>query len=84
VTVLSDEHLPFKEGVVRVEGEEGGIATRWIQESWEKGIKELSGTRKPVVPMTPAIDALQPKSPVRGGKLSKLLCVFGLKFKKKL
>jgi mRNA m6A methyltransferase non-catalytic subunit len=66
VTVLSDEHLPLKEGAIHVEGEEGGIATRWIQESWEEGIKELSGAGKPVVPMTQDIDALRPKSPVRG------------------
>jgi len=72
VTVLGDEHLPLREGAIRVEGEEGGIATRWIQESWEEGIKELSGTGKPVVPMTPEIDALRPKSPVRGGQSSNL------------
>jgi len=72
VTVLGDEHLPLKEGAIHVEGEEGGIATRWIQESWEEGIKELSGTGKSVVPMTPEIDALRPKSPVRGGQSSNL------------
>ena len=72
MTVLGDEHLPLSEGAIRVEGEEGGIATKWIQESWEEGIKELSGTGKPVVPMTPEIDALRPKSPVRGGQSSNL------------
>ena len=72
VTVLSDEHLPLTESAIRVEGEEGGIATRWTQESWEEGIKELSGTGKPVVPMTSEIDALRPKSPVRGGQSSNL------------
>ena len=72
MTVLGDEHLPLKEGAIHVEGEEGGIATRWIQESWEEGIKELSGTGKSVVPMTPEIDALRPKSPVRGGQSSNL------------
>ena len=66
VTVLGDAHLPFRDGAICVEGEEGGIATEWIQESWEEGIKELSQTGKAVVPMTPEIDALRPKSPVRG------------------
>ena len=74
MTVLGDEHLPSREGegAIHVEGEEGGIATRWVQESWEEGIKELSGTGKPVVPMTPEIDALRPKSPVRGGQSSNI------------
>ena len=72
VTVLGDEHLPLGEGAIHVEGEEGGIATKWIQESWEEGIRELSGSGKSVVPMTPEIDALRPKSPVRGGQSSNL------------
>ena len=72
MTVLSEEHLPSREGAIHVEGEEGGIATKWVQESWEEGIKELSGTAKPVVPMTSEIDALRPKSPVRGGQSSNL------------
>src|ERR1700679_2677452 len=41
LTVLGDEHLPLREGAIHVEGEEGGIATKWIQESWEEGVKEL-------------------------------------------
>ena len=72
VTVLGDEHLPLREGAIHVGGEEGGIATKWVQESWEEGIKGLSGTGKPVVPMTAEIDALRPKSPVRGGQSSNL------------
>ena len=72
VTVLSEEHLPLREGAIHVDGEEGGIATKWVQESWEEGIKELSGTGKPVVPMTSEIDALRPKSPVRGGQSSNI------------
>ena len=72
MTVLGDEHLPLREGATHVGGEEGGIATKWVQESWEEGIKGLSGTGKPVVPMTAEIDALRPKSPVRGGQSSNL------------
>ncbi|KZS99408.1 uncharacterized protein LAESUDRAFT_765567, partial [Laetiporus sulphureus 93-53] len=46
---------------------EGLAALMWNRESWEAGIKELSNGGKAVVPMTPEIDALRPKSPVRGG-----------------
>ena len=61
-------------------------ATRWLQSTWDEGIKELTNTgaaisatntvgglsmgmstSKSVVPMTAEIDALRPKSPVRGG-----------------
>ena len=49
------------------EKEEWGQATLWNKESWEEGIKELANGGKAVVPMTPEIDALRPKSPVRGG-----------------
>ncbi|KAF9463316.1 MT-A70-domain-containing protein [Collybia nuda] len=52
-------------GTIHVEGEQGGRATRWERETWEDGIKELSNGGKPVVPMTPEIDALRPKSPFR-------------------
>ena len=72
MTVLGDEHLPLRESTICIEGEEGGIATEWTQESWEEGIKELSQSGKPVVPMTSEIDALRPKSPVRGGQSSNL------------
>jgi hypothetical protein len=71
VTVLSqgqEERLPPAVdglGTIHVEGEEGGRATRWERETWEDGVKELSNGGKPVVPMTPEIDALRPKSPFR-------------------
>jgi hypothetical protein len=72
VTILGpgqEEVLHAKEdGVVYVEGEEGGRASVWVQETWEEGIKELSGGGKPVVPMTAEIDALRPKSPFRPGQ----------------
>lgn len=53
------------QGTVNVEGEEGGRATKWDRDSWEEGIKDLSNGGKAVVPMTPEIDALRPKSPFR-------------------
>ncbi|EDR09433.1 uncharacterized protein LACBIDRAFT_319029 [Laccaria bicolor S238N-H82] len=72
VTILSlgqEEALHTTEdGVVYVEGEEGGRAGVWVQETWEEGIRELSGGGKPVVPMTAEIDALRPKSPFRPGQ----------------
>ena len=68
VTVLApgqDEHLPAS-GALHVEGEEGGLANRWVEQTWQEGIKEVS-SGKPVVPMTSEIDALRPKSPPRPG-----------------
>lgn len=47
--------------------EQQEFATLWNRESWESGTREVSNGGKPVVPMTPEIDALRPKSPVRGG-----------------
>lgn len=52
---------------------EDGIETRvvarsWTQVSWEEGIKSLVGGNKLVVPMTPEIETLRPKSPVRPGQ----------------
>jgi len=44
------------------------VAGRWTQESWEDGIKELSGSGKTVVPMTLEIEMLRPKSPLRPGQ----------------
>lgn len=44
------------------------VAGRWTQESWEDGIKELSGSGKAVVPMTLEIETLRPKSPLRPGQ----------------
>ncbi|OCH88940.1 MT-A70-domain-containing protein [Obba rivulosa] len=42
-------------------------AMKWDREAWEARIKELANGGKAVVPMTQEIDALRPKSPVRGG-----------------
>jgi len=44
------------------------VAGRWTQESWEDGIKELTGSGKAVVPMTLEIETLRPKSPLRPGQ----------------
>jgi hypothetical protein len=44
------------------------VAGRWTQESWDDGIKELSGSGKAVVPMTLEIETLRPKSPLRPGQ----------------
>lgn len=74
VTVMGpgqDERLPAAadgQGTINVGGEEGGRATRWEREIWEEGIKELANGGKAVVPMTPEIDALRPKSPFRPGQ----------------
>lgn len=77
VTVLApgqEDNLAEGTGKVHVEteGEDGlptsMVATRWLQDSWEEGIKGLAGGGKLVVPMTPEIDTLRPKSPVRGGQ----------------
>lgn len=72
VTVLTkglDKQLQLSEdGTVHVEGEEGGQATKWRQEIWDEKIKQLLTNGKTVVPMTPEIDVLRPKSPVRHGQ----------------
>lgn len=47
---------------------EGVRATKWEREAWDEGIKEVTNGGKPVVPMTPEIDALRPKSPFRAGQ----------------
>lgn len=69
VTVLArgnDRQLAVSEdGSVHVEGEEGGLATTWRQETWDEQVKQLHMNGRAVVPMTPEIDALRPKSPVR-------------------
>lgn len=85
VTALApgqEEHLPAN-GALQIEEEDGGLAARWAQESWEEGIRQLAanssavtsgnntsniGIPKPVVPMSAEIDNLRPKSPVRGGQ----------------
>ncbi|KAG6890209.1 hypothetical protein C0995_010220 [Termitomyces sp. Mi166 len=74
VTVMADdqyERLPTggdARGTIHVDGEDGGLATKWDRESWEEVIKERSNGGKTVVPMTPEIDALRPKSPFRPGQ----------------
>jgi mRNA (2'-O-methyladenosine-N6-)-methyltransferase len=69
VTVLTrgnDRQLTVSEdGSVHVEGEEGWLATTWRQEAWDEQVKQLHTNGRAVVPMTPEIDALRPKSPVR-------------------
>ncbi|KAA1466847.1 MT-A70-domain-containing protein [Dentipellis sp. KUC8613] len=42
-------------------------AAPWDREAWEAKIRGAMQGGKAVVPMTPEIDALRPKSPVRGG-----------------
>lgn len=67
-------HAVDRSGNVPVDtvGEDGVetrmVARRWTQGSWEEGIKSLAGGNKPVVPMTPEIETLRPKSPVRPGQ----------------
>ncbi|KAG6810858.1 hypothetical protein H0H92_010042 [Tricholoma furcatifolium] len=74
VTVMAEgqyERLPTggdARGTIHVEGEEGGLATKWDRELWEAAIKERTVGGKAVVPMTPEIDALRPKSPFRPGQ----------------
>ncbi|KAG6907716.1 hypothetical protein DXG01_007629 [Tephrocybe rancida] len=74
VTVLADgqyERLPTggdARGTIHVDGEDGGLATKWDREIWEEAIKERTIGGKAVVPMTPEIDALRPKSPFRPGQ----------------
>lgn len=74
VTVVGpgqEERLPPRsqvQGLIHVEGEEGGEATGWERDTWEERIKELANRGKPVVPMTLDIDALRPKSPFRPGQ----------------
>ncbi|KAI0692939.1 MT-A70-domain-containing protein [Cytidiella melzeri] len=54
-------------GDIAMEGEDGPV--RWDREAWEAKMREFAvqGGGKAVVPMTAEIDALRPKSPVRGG-----------------
>ncbi|KAI0717767.1 MT-A70-domain-containing protein [Cerioporus squamosus] len=73
VTALAEgEEDRIEEGMTL--GEDDGTnevqegAMRWNRERWEAQVKELAGgSTKLVVPVTPEIDALRPKSPVRGG-----------------
>jgi len=63
------EHMRLSEdGVIHVDGDEGGHATLWRHDTFEEGIKELSNGGKAVEPMTQEIDNLRPKSPFRPGQ----------------
>ncbi|KAI9512143.1 MT-A70-domain-containing protein [Russula earlei] len=63
---LSAEQL---EGGTNVLGQELAVdrAERWDQEKWEAAMRTWLQNGRAVVPMTPEVDALRPKSPVRGG-----------------
>ena len=67
-------HAADRNGNIPVDtfGEDGVetrvVARSWTQVSWEEGIKNLVGGNKLVVPMTPEIETLRPKSPVRPGQ----------------
>ncbi|KAJ7657908.1 MT-A70-domain-containing protein [Mycena polygramma] len=62
---------PGQEGRLPTEGtvysEDGAPASHWEREAWDNDIKTLANGGKTVVPMTPEIDALRPKSPFRPG-----------------
>jgi len=69
-----EDNIP-SDGQIHVDGEGEGdagvaptVASRWVQETWEEGVKELAAGGKPVVPVTAEIDSLRPKSPVRQGQ----------------
>ncbi|KAG6856848.1 hypothetical protein H0H87_012906 [Tephrocybe sp. NHM501043] len=74
ITVMAEgqyERLPTGgdgRGAIHVDGEDGGLATKWDREIWEESIRERASGGKAVVPMTPEIDALRPKSPFRPGQ----------------
>ncbi|KAI9451253.1 MT-A70-domain-containing protein [Lactarius psammicola] len=63
---LSPEQL---DGGVNVLGQELGVdrVERWDQDKWEASMRAWQQSGRAVVPMTPEVDALRPKSPVRGG-----------------
>ncbi|ETW79732.1 hypothetical protein HETIRDRAFT_419396 [Heterobasidion irregulare TC 32-1] len=69
--VKSQARMGISAGIDSGEGGQGryGVenAVPWNKESWEERIKMQSQGGKAVVPMTPEIDALRPKSPMRGG-----------------
>ncbi|KAJ7260971.1 MT-A70-domain-containing protein [Mycena haematopus] len=68
VTALApgqETHLP-REGPVYTD--DGATAVRWDREAWDNDIKTLANGGKTVVPMTPEINALRPKSPFRPGQ----------------
>ncbi|GLB44617.1 putative MT-A70-like family protein [Lyophyllum shimeji] len=74
VTVMAEgqhERLPQaadSRGTIHVEGEDGGLATKWDRDTWDEAIKERTVGGKAVVPMTSEIEALRPKSPFRPGQ----------------
>ncbi|KAJ8690539.1 regulatory protein [Pleurotus ostreatus] len=76
VTVLSPGHedrLPTSKndsGSIKVETEDGGTVdlTRWDKDKWEHGIQQIAEGGKAIVPTTPDIDTLRPKSPFRPGQ----------------
>lgn len=63
---LSPEQL---DGGMNVLGQELGVdrVERWDQDKWEVAMRGWLQSGRAVVPMTPEVDALRPKSPVRGG-----------------
>ncbi|OBZ74788.1 N6-adenosine-methyltransferase subunit METTL14, partial [Grifola frondosa] len=68
VSALAEgEEERIEEGMMLGDGDEQDGIMKWNRERWEAQVKELSGGGKTVVPMTQEIDALRPKSPVRGG-----------------
>ncbi|KAI0270648.1 MT-A70-domain-containing protein [Gloeopeniophorella convolvens] len=73
VSVLADgedAHVPgVTIGGTNVLGQELGVARaeRWAQDAWEARMRAWHQSGRAVVPMTPDVDALRPKSPVRGG-----------------
>ncbi|KAI9435593.1 MT-A70-domain-containing protein [Lactarius indigo] len=73
VSVLAEgeeTHVPAQlDGGVNVLGQELGVerVERWDQDKWEGAMRGWLQSGRAVVPMTPEVDALRPKSPVRGG-----------------
>ncbi|KAH9033114.1 MT-A70-domain-containing protein [Lactarius pseudohatsudake] len=63
---LSPEQL---DGGMNVLGQELSVdrVERWDQDKWEGAMRGWLQSGRAVVPMTPEVDALRPKSPVRGG-----------------
>jgi hypothetical protein len=75
--VFGKARTSFRRGWVTVlmEGQEvtrDMESLKWEKESWEASVKELAtgAGGKYVVPMTPEIEALRPKSPFRAGAVS--------------
>ncbi|KAL0952732.1 hypothetical protein HGRIS_006963 [Hohenbuehelia grisea] len=65
---LSLEKAEDRSPMIHVETEDGKLdVTRWDRDEWDTAIQGFANGGKPVVPSTPDIDNLRPKSPVRGG-----------------